>query len=548
MANDARSKLRNMGGIMASSPELMEVAQRFQAGGPAAPQPPMVGRAPLPPRPTPGPMSLNRALGSPTRPMAPPSAGLPPTVMRELTGDARERALAGTAPSFGFGSFLSDVPPVPLEEDIGVDDFLEASRVRGGPVEKPTATTAESLESTDFTTLPEVMVGSVPYRVDAAAGRVFRNDGTPVSGREAEMALRAAPDAAYTAERASAASRERSRSNEISNKQQRLERLKETYVQGVPPSSAAKDEVAQLEEEIDAAKEERGEELSAEETVMAQSLVPRELDQATIDKALAAVRDDPNIPFDPGGGGAEDDSEPAGGSAEDGPDPAGGGAEDDPDPGGDGSDTGGPPPKRTKKDLRSRYNEKLELFKEIYGTDDKDEAQDRAMSLAMIGLAIAAGQSPNALTNIAQGAMAGLQGMGARREADRERERGVRTLALETAIGQQEAEAAAEAEAAQANIEQGNKLQLEREKARLDAMYGGTRSSYTPERLRQQAIDKILADPYAYPSLMDEGTQTIDPNKLKAYVDRIVATQSPTAPTAPRLDELTDEERALLGE
>jgi hypothetical protein len=82
---------------------------------------------------------------------------------------------------------------------------------------------------------------------------------------------------------------------------------------------------------------------------MAQPLVPRNLDQATIDKALAAVRDDPNIPLDPGG--AEDDSAAAGG-----------GAEDDPDPGGGGSDTDGPPPKRTKKDLRSRYNEKLELF------------------------------------------------------------------------------------------------------------------------------------------------------------------------------------------
>ena len=32
---DARRKLANMGGILASSPELMSTAQRFQTGGPA---------------------------------------------------------------------------------------------------------------------------------------------------------------------------------------------------------------------------------------------------------------------------------------------------------------------------------------------------------------------------------------------------------------------------------------------------------------------------------------------------------------------------------
>jgi hypothetical protein len=75
----------------------------------------------------------------------------------------------------------------------------------------------------------------------------------------------------------------------------------------------------------------------------------------------------------------------------------------------------------TKKDLRSRYKEKIELFKEIYGEDDEDRARDKAMSLAMLGLAIASGQSPDALTNIAQGAMAGVQGMSEQEQARRER-------------------------------------------------------------------------------------------------------------------------------
>ena len=215
--------------------------------------------------------------------------------------------------------------------------------------------------------------------------------------------------------------------------------------------------------------------LSPEETVMAQPLVPKNLDQATIDKALATIQNDPNINLTPEPEVGETDIDA--GEAD-----VGGG---DVDTGGGDVDTGGGAGRTnrqgtrttSKRDLRSRYNEKLELFKEIYGTEDKDEAQDRAMSLAMIGLAIAAGQSPNALTNIAQGLSVGLQGMGAQREAARDRERGVRTLALETAIDQQAAEAGAEADAAKTALEQANKLELEEFKARIGAMYGGAGGS-----------------------------------------------------------------------
>jgi hypothetical protein len=94
-----------------------------------------------------------------------------------------------------------------------------------------------------------------------------------------------------------------------------------------------------------------------------------------------------------------------------------------------------------KKDLRSRYEETLALFKDVYGVDDNDQARDKAMSLATIGLAIAAGQSPNALTNIAQGLLVGTQGIAKRREAARERETKLRIAALETAAEQMKVEA-----------------------------------------------------------------------------------------------------------
>ena len=112
-----------------------------------------------------------------------------------------------------------------------------------------------------------------------------------------------------------------------------------------------------------------------------------------------------------------------------------------------------PAPVPTKRDLRSQYRKNIELFKEIYGESDEDRARDKAMSLAMLGLAIASGQSPNALTNIAQGTMAGLQGMSEQEQARRERDRGLQTLALETAIAESEAETEAARQAAESALD-----------------------------------------------------------------------------------------------
>ena len=61
-------------------------------------------------------------------------------------------------------------------------------------------------------------------------------------------------------------------------------------------------------------------------------------------------------------------------------------------------------------DIRARAEERIKLFQDLFGSDEPT-ARDRAMQFAMIGLAIAAGQSPNALTNIASGLLAGTQAM-----------------------------------------------------------------------------------------------------------------------------------------
>jgi len=94
-------------------------------------------------------------------------------------------------------------------------------------------------------------------------------------------------------------------------------------------------------------------------------------------------------------------------------------------------------PDRAPKNRRERVEQELELIKDVFGHRNKDEARERAMNLAMIGLAIAAGQSPNALTNIAQGALAGTQAMQRAQGAEREREDALRMQAYESVLGEE---------------------------------------------------------------------------------------------------------------
>jgi hypothetical protein len=68
-----------------------------------------------------------------------------------------------------------------------------------------------------------------------------------------------------------------------------------------------------------------------------------------------------------------------------------------------------------------------------------ENARDKAMAnLAMIGLAIASGQSPDALSNIAQGALVGMQGIQAAEAAEAARQQEARLLALQMAASEVE--------------------------------------------------------------------------------------------------------------
>ena len=83
--------------------------------------------------------------------------------------------------------------------------------------------------------------------------------------------------------------------------------------------------------------------------------------------------------------------------------------------------------------LRSRAEDRIKLFQDLFGADEPS-ARDRAMQFAMIGLAVASGQSPNALTNLASGLLAGTEAMSEQESARREQDRGLRTSAVQSVL------------------------------------------------------------------------------------------------------------------
>ena len=85
-------------------------------------------------------------------------------------------------------------------------------------------------------------------------------------------------------------------------------------------------------------------------------------------------------------------------------------------------------------DFDASFAQAQERIGAVMGEDSDEDSRKKAMAnLAMIGLAIAAGQSPNALTNIAQGALAGMQGIQRSEAAEKAAQREANLSALEMA-------------------------------------------------------------------------------------------------------------------
>jgi hypothetical protein len=102
---------------------------------------------------------------------------------------------------------------------------------------------------------------------------------------------------------------------------------------------------------------------------------------------------------------------------------------------GTGDGDGAPATAPAPFDFDASFEQALDRVGRVMGDagagDDEDSRKKAMANLAMIGLAIAAGQSPDALTNIAQGALSGMQAMTAQEARERDLERESRLTALE---------------------------------------------------------------------------------------------------------------------
>jgi hypothetical protein len=145
--------------------------------------------------------------------------------------------------------------------------------------------------------------------------------------------------------------------------------------------------------------------------------------------------------------------------------------------------------KMTPAEATDEYYKQL---KKRLGLSDEDKARDLSLTMAQFGFAMAAGQSPNALTNIANAANATLAEFRAGQKEERALDRELQLLADERARADQTKREDARDRLRRAYISAG-----------LDPVYGEDGSitsfkalpskagTYTPERLRQSMLEMI---------------------------------------------------------
>ena len=153
-------------------------------------------------------------------------------------------------------------------------------------------------------------------------------------------------------------------------------------------------------------------------------------------------------------------------------------------------------------DFDTTFDQMLSRLEGIMGEDSDEDKKKKAMAnLAMIGLAIAAGQSPDALTNIAQGALVGMKGIQEAEAAKVSDKRELKLMALKMAADE---------------VDLRRRLQSQEKIAAMRAS-GGT-GTYTPERLYQQNLNAILSNPDMFDVFTGDA---VDPVKARGLAQQL---------------------------
>jgi hypothetical protein len=129
------------------------------------------------------------------------------------------------------------------------------------------------------------------------------------------------------------------------------------------------------------------------------------------------------------------------------------------------------PPSDDKPDApktrKQRMLESVDMISELFGIREKDKAEDMYDLMATIGFAMASGESPNAMKNIADAFLVGAQMKRADKKEDKKLDQAIRTLAVKDVLEQESDERALEQLLAQETRQDRRALDLYAEKLRI---------------------------------------------------------------------------------
>ena len=156
------------------------------------------------------------------------------------------------------------------------------------------------------------------------------------------------------------------------------------------------------------------------------------------------------------------------------------------------------------------------IFKEMLGIKDEDKAKEKWHNMAMIGFAIAAGQDPNALSNVASGLLEGTKMAREDRKANQKRDDEITMMSIQAVQDQKNRDDA---------YTQAMDVASVRSK--------GAPSTYTNERLRQSIIAKLPTTIDDYEDLGLVTNNKVDFKLVENYIQNQMKLGSGTTTTTP---------------
>jgi len=119
------------------------------------------------------------------------------------------------------------------------------------------------------------------------------------------------------------------------------------------------------------------------------------------------------------------------------------------------------------KTRKQRMLESVDMVSELFGIREKDKAEDMYDLMATIGFAMASGESPNAMKNIADAFLVGAQMKRADKKEDKKLDQAIRTLAVKDVLEQESDERALAQLLAKEGRQEQSTLRLFAEKLRI---------------------------------------------------------------------------------